>query len=293
MDFAFHLLEGEGILSLKEGQPVRVDKEKAEEWLHQEPLERAGSILTAYANMETWTEFDLVFGSRPDFAFRRSQKYSSVVSYQHMLALLATCRRNLLYQVRRQPAGRWADFEAFLERARLLPNVINTFAGGAPWFFELKGRKLDLGKLEDWKAFYGLFAEAVLHGPLSWQGLVEVAYRDKRMVAFRLTEYGAALLLQKSEYQYRPPERSAPSLEYARDGSLLLHPETASSELLKLLSVLGEARLADNGALAYHLSTAGAASAFTAGWTLDQIQALLQDSAGASLPARLSASLQK
>ncbi len=210
-----------------------------------------------------------------------------------MLSLLSACRRNLMYQIRRQPAGRWTDFEALLERARLLPNVYNAFASGAPWFFELKGRKLDLGKLDDWKAFYGLFAGAVLHGPLRWQGLVEVATLDKRLAAFRLTEYGAALLLQRSEYQLLPPERSTPALEYARDGSLLLHPESASSELLKLLTVLGEARLSANGALAYQVSAASAASAFSAGWDLDQVQSLLQDAAGASLPASLAASLQK
>ncbi len=293
VDFSVRLLEANGLLKIKEGQPLQIDQEKAQAWLQLTPYERASEMLVAYADMDNWTEFDLAFERRPDLAFRRSPRYSSGISYEHMLSLLADSRRMLMYQVRRQPAGRWTDFEAFLERARRLSNVISAFTTSVPWYFELKGRKLDLGKLDDWKAFYGIFVEAVLNGPLRWQGLVEVATHARRPVAFRLTEFGAALLLQGIPYQFPSFDSSSPALEYAPDGSLLLHAESASGELLKLLSLFGEARLSSHSAIAYQVSAAGAANAFSAGWSHDQVVAILQEAAGASLPAELSNSLQK
>jgi hypothetical protein len=82
-------------------------------------------------------------------------------------------------------------------------------------------------------------------------------------------------------------------LEYAPDGSLLLHPEEARGELLELLTYLGKANLTSNGALAYRLSAAGTARAFAAGWSRDRVVAVLQEAARDLLPAELSVSLAK
>jgi hypothetical protein len=293
VDFSVRLLEANGLLKIKEGQPLKIDREKTLEWLQLTSYERAGEMLFAYAEMPSWTEFDLAFERRPDFAFRRSPRYSSVVSYKQVLAQLADSRKMLMYQVRRQPAGRWTDFETFLERARHLPNTISAFTTSAPWFFELNGHKLDLARLDDWKAFYGIFVEAVLNGPLRWQGLVEIAYQKKKPAAFRLTEFGAAMLLQSIPYQFPSSGSPLPALEYAPDGSLVLHVESAGGELLKLLGLLGEAHLSSNSAIAYQVSPAGAANAFAAGWSYDRVVSILQEAAGAPLPPELSNSLQK
>jgi hypothetical protein len=293
VDFAIRMFEMSGMLLIKEGQPVKVDKGKAAQWLQLPPFERAESMLTAYANLDRWTEFDLVIKNQPDFALRRNHKYSNMISYSQMLSLLGSSRRNLLYQIRRQPAGRWTDLAAFVERARLLPSTISSLTSNPAWFFELKGRKLDPGKLEDWMVFYGLFVEAALNGPLSWQGLVEVANQGKQPAAFRLTDFGAALLLQRNAYQMPSPEKTVLALEYAPDGSLLLHPESATSQLVKLLAVLGEPRLTTDNAIAYHVSAAGATNAFATGWDLDQVFSILQEAAGALPLAGLAASLQK
>jgi hypothetical protein len=293
VDFAMRMFEMRDMLQIKEGQPVKVDKGKAAQWLQLPPFERAESMLTAYANLDRWTEFDLVIKNQAGFALRRNHKYSNMVSYSQMLSLLGSSRRNLLYQIRRLPAGRWTDLAAFVERARLLPSTINTLTSNPAWFFELKGRKLDPGKLEDWMVFYGLFVEAALNGPLSWQGLVEVANHGKQMAAFRLTDFGAALLLQRNAYQMPSPEKAVLALEYAPDGSLLLHPESASSQLVKLLAVLGEPRLTPDNAIAYHVSAASATNTFNTGWNLDQVLSILQEAAGALPPAGLTASLQK
>ncbi len=293
VDFCVRLLVACGLVLMKEGQPLKVDMEKAHAWLRLSPYERAHEMLPAYTNLDNWTEFDLVFEGQRSFAFRRSPRFDSPVGYKQMLVLLADARRTLLYQVRRQPAGRWTDFGTFVERARLLPDVPLAFSGGVPWYFELNGRKLDLGKLEDWKAFYRLYAGAVLAGPLHWQGLVELAYQQKDLVAFCLTDFGAALLNQNIPYQFPSAESVVPALEYGADGSLLLHSEAAGGDLLKLLSLLGEARLGSNSAIAYRVSAEGASRAFSAGWSLDQVTALLQDSTGSPLPEDLSAALQR
>jgi hypothetical protein len=293
LDFAIRMLEMNGLLLIKEGQPPKVNKGEASQWLQLSPFERAELMMNVYANLDSWTEFDLVIKNQPGFTLRRNHKYSSMVSYHQMLNLLSSSRRNLLYQIRRLPAGRWTDFTAFVERAHLLPSTISSLTSNPAWFYEFKGRKLDPGKLEDWMVFYGLFVEAALNGPLSWQGLVEVASQGKQLAAFRLTDFGAALLLQRNSYQMPSPEKTVPALEYAPDGTLLLHPESAGSQLVKLLIVLGEPRLTTDNAIAYHVSAAGATSAFTTGWDLDQVLSILQEAAGALPPANLAASLQK
>ena len=109
----------------------------------------------------------------------------------------------------RMPAGEWIDLAAFVAQA----HALNAF--GALWrlphglALEFNGRALLAQPLSDWAKSFQPWSEALLTGPLHWQGVVDLAYDRSKLVGFRVTELGALLTLKSWEF-------TAPALESAK-----------------------------------------------------------------------------
>ena len=157
----------------------------------------------------------------------------------------------------------------------------------------LEGQPLDPERLNAWRDFFGGYVEAVLTGPLHWQGAVDLGYTPDRLAAFRLTELGAFLLFQQLELSAPPVAADGPRLSFLPDGTLRLQPLTAGPELVSLLSLLGEVRVAPAGHLDYTLTAASVSAAFLAGWDSERLLAELAEAAGARVPAALAARLRQ
>ena len=294
-DFALRLLSVLGLVSVKPGRPVRVDDDRFGEFLAQPPLTRALMLLAASASLGSWTELDRLASLRPGAPRLRRTLRGYDQGYAYMLTLLSAARSVLLWYIRRAPARQWVDFDAFVARARafrqspyfwpMTPNLT--------WHLELNGRVANAADAADWQATYGAFVETVLAGPLSWQGAVELAREGDRLVAFRITDFGARLMGQTSTFEAPDAARpGGPALSPTPDGDLLLRADAAQTETLNLITQLCEARADSRSQLIYRPTPAGASRLFEAGWTDASVIAALEKALQGPLPESLARTIR-
>jgi hypothetical protein len=288
LDFALRLLIALGIVKAAPDQPLTVIEKVFHAWLAETPLTRALMAFNAFAYLNSWTELDRLSDlHHPAPHLRHTGNVGYGLTYNTMLNSMALARGYLLLMLRRVPPDRWIDLEAFVARARafqLNPNVWPLQHGV---YLDLNGRQPNMANAQDWQAAYGAFVEAVLTGPLLWQGAIEVAVRLDRVMAFRLTALGARLFGQALDYV--PPEseaqRDQAATRFLPDGDLALPVEATSTDLLSLLSRICTLRSDPAGArLIYRLSPAGVSRVFEAGWDDAKLIGTLQKLIDQPLP---------
>ncbi|HLF27673.1 MAG TPA: helicase-associated domain-containing protein [Anaerolineae bacterium] len=294
VDFALRLLGAAGLLRAMPGQPLEVNEDGFSAFIGQPPLARALTLFAASAGLNNWTELDRLAALHPHAPQLRHTPGGYDQGYAHLLVQLGAARSLLLSYLRRAPARRWIDFEGFVARARAFrinPGFWPML--GSMWYLDVNDRRPNVATAADWKATYGPFVETVLAGPLAWQSAIELAYRGDRLVAFRLTAFGAHLLGQTQHFDApRTEQAGGPALALTPEGDLLLRIETAQTDVLNLVTQLGEARRDAPGALIYRPTPAGAARLFEAGWTDEQLIAALEQALGAALPETLAQSIR-
>lgn len=293
LDFILRLCAGLGILHINPGKPIEGIGENLIGLLQTEPLARAKMLFLAYTSLQTWTDLDLAAKRHKTFSLQRIAQLPAGASHSQMLELLCAARQVLLLQLRRQPAGRWTDYEALVEQARALPVNQNLWTHKSYWYPAPDGGKPDLNKPADWKAAYGAFAESVLSGPLYWMGIIECGYREGCLAAFRLTDFGAAIFGQNPDFQMPAPQNRGPALTFASADTLTLRAEAASAELVQLLILLGEAHANPRSEIAFRLTARGASRAFESGWDAERILVALESAAGRPPPDLLIESFKK
>lgn len=289
-DFVLRLLVKLGLVHREPGHPAAVREEGFQQLLRLPPLQYMPPLVNAFMGLNDWTELNLALAATPGLALKRQVRYG--VTYAALLGSLATARFNLLQLLRRAPPGRWVEVDQLVTRARHL-NVLRGF-----WplptgiYLEKDGRSLEADKPENWRAGYRPFAEALLAGPLHWQGFVDLAYRGGQLAAVRTTELGALALHQRDTFTYAPAAAGGPAVTFTEDGSLLAAPGAASPELLSTLSLLGEVRADAAGQLRYAVTPAGALRAFQAGWEPDRLLETLSAAATQPVPRALAEALR-
>jgi hypothetical protein len=287
LNFALRLLIHLGIVKAVPQQPLSVDERAFNDWLARPLLERAVILFSAFATLNTWTELDRLSDlHHPAPHLRHLGSVGYEQNYAAMLGTLSVARGFLVLMLRRGPPNRWIDLEAFVARARAFhvnPNVWPLVHGA---YLDLNGRQPNLSTALDWQEVYGSFLEAILTGPLWWQGAVELATRLDRVVAFRLTGLGTRLFGQNLDYVPPPSAetRNRPATAFLPNGDLALPVEAASTDLLGLLTRACEAQSDPAGQLIYRLSPAGVARLFESGWDEAKLIGALRKSIGQPLP---------
>ncbi len=292
LDFALRLLTSLKLVELTPGQPVKVFDVRLTDFLRMAPAQRLILLINAWLGLTTWTEFDRLAARRPPILLRHpGSGYGS--SYSDMLAELALARLGVLHQVRQAPEGSWSDVSALAARARSLnAHGLVWPATGIAWYPDWNKRHPNLTQSRDWDAIYGPYVEAVLTGPLSWLGLVELGYNKEQLRGFRLTPLGAFVFRHVDSYTLPSAPSAGRALMFESDGTLSLHAEYAGSDALTLLSLMGSLEGGARGELRYTLSPAGASRAFEAGWEVDRILATLREAAGSAPPRVLAERLR-
>lgn len=321
LDLAVRLLAALGLIELAPGKPVAVAEARMMDFFQLSLLGRAASLINAWIELRAWTEFDRLANRRPAIVLRhRGNAYGA--SYAQMLSRLAQARQALLLQVRNALAGQWSDVHALAVRARGL-NLLNSVwpSNYDGWYPDWNRREANLTQAADWNAIYIPYVDAVLTGPLRWLGLVDLAYRKEQLAAYRPTPLGAFVFCQAESFAPPPAAASGPALSYGappadRAGerraahgnghaaeapaahgsaglSVTLRVEASDSQLLTLLSLLGEAHSGPAGTLVYTIRAGGASRAFEAGWEADTILAALAQAAGRPAPESLAQALGK
>jgi hypothetical protein len=314
LDFAVRLLDALGLVELGPGRPVKVVEPQTTDFFQLAPLERTSSLINAWIELRTWTEFDRLADRHPPIVLRhRATAYGA--TYPQMLISLAQARLSLLLQVRNAMAGQWSDAHALAARARGLNHLNGIWPDSHNvWYADCHKREPNMLQAGDWNAVYGPFVEAVLTGPLRWLGLVDLAYRAEQLVGFRPTELGAFVFCEADAFAPPPVIPSGPVLSFgaprraargngkaadahsspaSADLSVTLRVEASDPQLLALLNRLGEASSGPAGTLVFTLTAAGASRAFEAGWTVDTILETLAHAAGQPVPEAMAQTLGK
>lgn len=290
-DFILRLLIRLGLVHWMPGEPISVREEGFLQYLGLAPIQHVAPLFNAHMSLTDWTELNLALASTPGLVLKRQARYG--VTYQALLGALESARFLLLQLLRRAPPGQWTDVEQLISRARVL-NVLH-----ALWplpsgiFLEQAGRSLAADSVENWRLLYRPFVEAVLAGPLHWQGLVDLAYQKDKLAAVRINDLGALVLYQADTYSPPPSDSTARPLEFAADGALRVAPAIAGPRLLSTLSLLGEPRAEAGGMLSFTLTPAGAIRAFQSGWDAERLLEAMAATAGEPAPAGLAAALRQ
>lgn len=293
LDFALHLLVGRGLVRLPPGGAPQVDPAVFIEHLSQHPLAQVLPLFNAYVAHTGWTEFDLAAARRPGLLLAHPGNLGLNYTYPHLLADLARVRALLMRLLRSAPAGAWVDVAGLVTRTHGL-NLQGAFwSPQAPVAAYFEGQPLDPVRLTAWRDFFGAYLEAILTGPLHWQGLVDLGYARDRLAAFRLTELGAFVLFQQLEFTAPAVTTAGPRLSFQRDSTLRLQPLGADPELVRLLNQLGQVRVGPAGQLDFTLTAASVSAAFLAGWESERLLAALAEAAGAPVPAALAERLRQ
>lgn len=293
LNFALGLLRALGQVELPPGQAPVVNAQTFVGFLSQHPLLLALPLFTAYLNDTSWTEFDLARWRDPNLILGHPAQPVFNFGYTQLLQVLASARAALMKLLRRAPAGEWIALDTVVDRAYAL-NAQNGLwpAPGTVILFH-QGQNLNAAHVTDWRRFYTPYLEAILAGPLHWQGLTDLGYDKDQLVAFRLTPLGAFVLLQRETLAAPAMSQGAPTLVFLPSGGLRLRPAGAKTELVRLMGQLGQVSAGPDGTLDYAVSAQGASQALQSGWSSDRILAALAEGAGVPVPAELAGRLRE
>jgi hypothetical protein len=142
-------------------------------------------------------------------------------------------------------ADAWYDFGELLDLLwSVSPALLTPSGTGQPvWWFSTRSdpqTRLDLGRRSDWQAVWSAVVQAILTGPMTWLGLVDVAMGKDHVLAFRPRAGAATLVAQEPRDEGDQADR-ATEVEL-RDGRPLVRVPAGRSNpvLYSLLRSIAE-----------------------------------------------------
>lgn len=214
-----------------------------------------------------WNEIDLAMEHlrRENSPYRLIQMgYTDAVDYA-LEALALQLRVFLASIVNLLVQDTWCSFEGLCRLARsLLPDLLFSPNLGNQVQWAEKTQKLNSNTMTEqtWQATHGELVAAWLAGPAAWLGLVEVAYDQKRLVAFRRP--GTPV---PSQSVLAPRD----TLSFLVDGRLTLRTYPQAAELRHLVRQIARLDGRDHRQLTFRLDPVVFRTAFDRGATAAQI----------------------
>jgi Helicase conserved C-terminal domain len=179
----------------------------------------------------------------------------------------------------RDPAPfRWSAY-AF-DRGRFAPP---TYVGIS--LEDSRGRSSALTLGEDWDLVEGAFIRAVLHGPLTWLGLVECQPLSRGRECFALTSLGARVLDLECAVDVAPAEVAPPAdaLVVQPNFDVVVYDPDERLELLYQIDRFAE-RVAVDRLATYRLTRDSLCNGLQLGLRIDDVLGLLERAARTPLP---------
>ncbi|MFO7631488.1 MAG: SWIM zinc finger family protein, partial [Caldilinea sp.] len=305
VDFLFSLLETAGLV--RPGNPVRVDERAKRAFFQQQPAVQLAILFDAYTNMLSWQEMWEVLRAAPQLKLMhsaRSSQYSVDATQAGVQQKMTRLRNFFLQTLAWLPEDRWIPVESVIKLlVRLTPTFDQTwphqssyYGYAQNWHFTWEGKKPGVAP-EDWSRVQGAAMGAILLGPLSWFGLVDLRVTGSDVTHFRL--HGLAFL-------YR---QSAPAVEIDRPipvASAMPAPvadlPVIEGDTIRLNRLVGDAamlleKIAQPRSIAlnnivYQLDVTRVHRAFEAGATVALLVAEWNACFGSAMPESLHARLQ-
>jgi hypothetical protein len=307
-DFLFALLEAAGIVH--PGSSVRIDENAKRAFFQYPAPEQLAILFHAYTHLMPWQELWEVMRHAPQLKLVRSARASQygIGASQAKVQETMTTLRNLFLRILAWlPEERWITVESIMRPlSRLAPVLDNTwleprsyYGYGDGWHFTWNGKKLG-STPEDWSRLQGAMLGAMLVGPLSWFGLVDLRIRSGEVTHLRL--HGLEHLWRRVAPVIdvdRPlPQEAAPTVRVGES----VEPPVVEGDTIRLKQLSGDgAMLLERigrpqsialGNIVYQLDVARVHRAFEAGATVDLLAAEWGRCFGGEMPSSLHTRLQ-
>lgn len=185
-----------------------------DEWQRHDPVAQLQMLrmtwLThpAQYGADNWNELDMALGQIERFDYRAEYAWSSPGPLSTAVLALRQLVMSILQALQ---ADAWYSFETF---CRLISELNrDPLSQGMPeaWRWTEGGQPLSAAKMpfDLWMTTYGRVLTALLRGPASWLGFVEVDRRGEELIGFRALSAvppGDLLSVPRDVLRYAPPE---------------------------------------------------------------------------------------
>lgn len=292
VDFAVQLLADLGIV-VGVGS-LTLQPERMRELLDLPASARLALLARQWLAMERWTELDAVLGRGGPL--QMNLRLSGYGGYPYLSPDMLRARRLVARLVGRMAPDVWCGVPSLLALlARLEPKLLDP---GARFFardeFSISERSgAERARPGGGPVPHDRLREelvlALLEGPLTWLGLVDVAFQGRTPVFRVLPEAG---VLTGRPVPERPATERA-SLAVSRDLTVAVAAGSADTEIHRLLAGAGELIDASPEGRRYRLTLERTRELFDAGTTGPELIRALSERAGGDLPAEARATLER
>lgn len=274
------VLQSAGLLRIAADQKLRPGNATLE-WLKAPRLERLRQLLTGWV-ISDWDELKrLLFIEMRNYPWDRD---------------LAATRRAILALLAAVPPQRWIAWPHLLDEVqRVDPDFARPEGNYDTWrLFNHRGQSLD--GYANWRAVEGELLKASIGTSLHWLGLTDLGSEAANngvagpVVAFRLNEYGAALLTQAVP----PSAASSPPLRVQGTFEVVVPPRAAPFDHFQISRIaVWSAGSSPDEATIYKLTKASVQAAVEQGISAEAMLSFLEQASASELPPNVAYSLRE
>jgi hypothetical protein len=294
IEFAGLLMVSLGIAFQDEG--LVVEPEGLRELLEADAVKQLMLLLYGWLGVAGWMESSLIFGDGGPVRFAWNPRHAA----PHVSTAIADGVGLVVRLVGRMPAGTWHDAATFVETVEKLVKSgapsLATFRQSSQildltWHGQPRpGQRLALRTPEGWSLFIRAIVDAVLGGPMTWLGLVDVQQQQGRVTAFHVRSTAAAL-----SSKTLATEDLVVQGTLRVDDDLTIVVPAGSASIAAIATILHASeliRVADDG-LHYQLTPSGIQTLFESGLNADAIGRMLSEQTSRPIPKAARATLDR
>lgn len=256
---------------------LRLETARVRSWLKSAPARQLSALQEAWRDDPTWNDLCQVPGLDCDLGI--PWRNDPVATRQALLALLARC-----------PQDAWWSLPSFVTAIKeYQPDFQRPDGDYTGWHIRDAASGAYLSGFESWDAVEGALIADLLHGPLRWLGIVDVARAEtpaqEPVFACRLTAAGAHFLGLASGEAEPPP---APPIVVRPDFTI----EVPSPASLYTQFQLERFALFEKGTPGrYRLTVGSLGQALARGIRLEQVLDFLQEASRRPVPGNVAGQL--
>ena len=187
---------------------------KFDEWQRRDPVVQLQLLRTAWLThpvrygVDNWNELDMALVQMDRFDFRPEYDWNAVGPLSTAVVGLRQQVLSILHAVQ---ADTWYSFERFCRLISELSRDPLSYGPSGAWCWTDGGKVLRAGNMpfDVWMATYGRVLAALLRGPASWLGFVDVDRKGKELSAVKTLSAvppGDLLSIPRDALRFVPPD---------------------------------------------------------------------------------------
>jgi len=275
---------------------LTVDAERLRRLLELNAFQQLQLLVSGWLGVPGWAESGLIFGDGGPIHWSWNPRHTA----PSVTSAIAEGVSIVSRVVGRMPSSVWYDAPSFVET---IEGLLTSGAPGLAGFRQIAqqldwtwhgqprpGQPLAIRTPEGWSMFIRSIVDAILSGPMSWLGMVDVQQESRRVTAFWVHPTAAIL----SGKQFEPDELASPGQMSVDDDLAIVIPvgSPGTGALGPILQASELVRVAADG-LHYQLTSNGFQALFEHGMTPDDIAGLLAEQTGGPIPKAARATLDR